>query len=336
MKLKAVLKYLLFISVGIFLVWWSLQQIPDDKWDEFKTALQTAKYGLFFPVFIALILSHFIRALRWKILIESLGYSPSIANSFFAVMIGYLANLAVPRLGEVLKCTVLTRYEKVPFDKLVGTIVAERAFDIICLAILFFLSLLFQYDVVMAGSIKILQKTSLLQNGKFSAPAILGTLAIIALMGALCWWLFVKFKHTLVIQKIRRIIHGVWLGLISIKYVKRKTTFFVYTASIWGLYLISTYIGFHATEGSSNVGFAPAFSCLFFGSIGMIVSPGGIGAYALFLAKTLEENGVPYTLAYANGTLQWFAQFLIVVIVGFICMGLLPWYNKKQKKYETG
>jgi hypothetical protein len=85
-----------------------------------------------------------------------------------------------------------------------------------------------------------------------------------------------------------------------------------------------------ATEGSAHLGLPAAISALAFASIGMIITPGGIGAYAFFLAKVLEKNGVSFEIGFANGTLQWFAQFLIVMIVGFCCLILLPWYNKKR------
>ncbi|MFX5660482.1 lysylphosphatidylglycerol synthase transmembrane domain-containing protein, partial [Acinetobacter baumannii] len=104
-KTIAILQYLLFLCLGIFLVLWSLHKIPADKWDAFKNSLKTANYWLMIPVFFILSGSHLIRSLRWRVLIKPLGHKPSLPNTFFAVMIGYLANLAIPRLGEVLKCT---------------------------------------------------------------------------------------------------------------------------------------------------------------------------------------------------------------------------------------
>lgn len=92
-RLIAILKYLFFLGIGVFLVWWSLHQIPADKWGEFKKAIQTAKFGLIAPVFLILSLSHVLRALRWRILMQPMGYQPGFANSFFAVMIGYLLSL---------------------------------------------------------------------------------------------------------------------------------------------------------------------------------------------------------------------------------------------------
>jgi uncharacterized protein (TIRG00374 family) len=171
-KLAAILKYIGFLGLGIFLVWYSLQQISDDKWDAFTLSLQNARYWLFVPVFFILTGSHFTRALRWKELIAPLGYKPKNTNTFFAVMIGYLANLAVPRLGEILKCTVLAKYEAIPAEKTVGTIVAERAVDVVCLGLLFVAALFLEFDVVVEAFKKTKAYSSTNNNGNFLGIAL--------------------------------------------------------------------------------------------------------------------------------------------------------------------
>ena len=98
---------------------------------------------------------------------------------------------------------------------------------------------------------------------------------------------------------------------------------------------IGTWVGFQATEGTHQLGLQHALSGLAFASIGMIITPGGIGAYAYFLATVLEKNDVPFEIGFANGTLQWFAQFIIILLVGSLCLVALPFYNKK-KKHESG
>ena len=150
-KIANLFKYAFFLGLGIFLVWWSLHNIPDKEWGKFKLAIISAHYLLFVPVFLILTTSHLARALRWRLLMEPMGYLPSVTNTFFSVMVGYLANMAVPRLGEVLKCTIIAKYEKVPAEKIVGTIVAERAFDVVCLLFIFLIAFILQFDVVMSG-----------------------------------------------------------------------------------------------------------------------------------------------------------------------------------------
>ena len=328
-KMKALLKYFLFIGIGILLIWWSLHKIPNNQWDDFKTSLTTARYWLFIPVLCILTLSHFLRTLRWKILMKPLGYSPSLSNTFCAVMIGYLANLAFPRLGEVLKCTILAKYEKVPTNKLVGTIVAERAFDVLALFILFLLALILQYEVVSMGLTALMKNVIGSNKNPFLSAGILIFSALLIVL--LTWIIFKKFARVTFNDKIKRGINEIIHGLTSIKQIKNKVPFIFYTAAIWLLYLASTWIGFYATNGTAQLGFSQACSGLVFASFGMVLTPGGLGAYAYFLALILTSNGVPFPIGYANGTLQWFAQFLIEIIVGFTSLALLPFINRNKK-----
>jgi uncharacterized protein (TIRG00374 family) len=329
-KILGILKYMLFLGLGIFLVWWSLSGIPDDKWVDFKKSFATARYWLLIPVFFILMASHLLRALRWRILMQPLGYYPTLGNTFFAVMIGYLANLAVPRLGEVLKCTILARYEKVPAEKLVGTIVAERAFDVVSLGIIFLLAFLFQFDVVGDYGMSLIRQLFTSKTGEVSyTKALIGVAILVMIVIILKVW-FYKFAHLKLVIFIKKLIKGIWEGVISVRGLKRKLPFIICSIGIWSLYLLGTWVGFYATIGTTGLGLDVALSALAFASVGMIITPGGIGAYAFFMAKVLEKNGVPFELGFANGTLQWFAQFLLVLIVGFISLGLLPYFNKQK------
>lgn len=334
-KIGSVLQYLFFLGLGVFIVWWSLHQIPDEKWGEFKHSLETANYWLLLPVFLILTLSHILRALRWRILMHPMGYDPSFLNTFFAVMIGYLANLAVPRLGEVLKCTILAKYEKVPAEKLIGTIVAERAVDVISLGIIFLLALISQFDVVGEFGTQLFKQVFENSSGHFSwlkLGIVLGIL--LGVFIAIKVW-FYQFAHLKIVILAKKILWGIWEGLSSIRKLKQKGLFFFYSIGIWTLYVLGTWVGLQATAGTASLGVQHALAALAFASIGMIITPGGIGAYAFFMAKVLEKNNIPFEIGFANGTLQWFAQFMIVVIVGSLCMGLLPFYNKK-KNHEEG
>lgn len=329
-RLVSILQYMVFLGLGVFLVWWSLHQIPDSKWGEFKHSLVTARYWLMIPVFVILTLSHILRALRWRILMMPMGYTPSIPNTFFAVMIGYLANLAVPRLGEVLKCTILARYEKVPAEKLVGTIVAERAIDVISLGIVFMLALISQFSVVGEFASQLFKQLFADKAGQFSMMKIgIAVAVLLAAIIAIKVW-FNQFSHLKIVILAKKILNGIWEGLSSVRNLRKKGLFIFYTVGIWSLYIGGTWVGFYATQSTEGLGLSQAVSALAFASIGMIVTPGGIGAYAYFLAEVLEKNGIPFELGFANGTLQWFAQFIIVVILGALCLGLLPVYNKPK------
>jgi len=334
-KAVAILQYLLFLGLGIFLVWWSLQQIPNEKWDEFKHSLKTANYWLMIPVLFILSGSHILRALRWRILIKPIGYSPSLPNTFFAVMIGYLANLAIPRLGEVLKCTILARYEKVPADKLIGTILIERVFDVISLGIVFAIALVSQFEIIGEYANQLIASVFANKSGSISTAKVLLVLLATIILLAIIRIIFKKYNKFMLIQKINNVLKGIWEGLTSIQHLQQKGLFILYSVAIWGLYILGTWVGLWATAGTDTLGLPAAVSALAFASIGMIVTPGGIGAYAYFLAKVLELNGVPFELGFANGTLQWFAQFIIVLVVGFISVGALAWYNKRKQNESS-
>ena len=333
-KILNILKYLLFLGLGVFLVWWSLHQIPPEKWNDFRKSFATANYSLIVPVFFILFLSHFLRAVRWKMLMLPMGYKPSLINTFFAVMIGYLANLAVPRLGEVLKCTILAKYENVPVDKLLGTIVAERAFDFLSLAIVFLFAFAFQFDVIGHYAINLSKKLFFNKSGDFNFTKLIIVFASISFIVIIIRVLFKRFAELKLIKAVKNIAKGIWQGIISVKHLKQKWQFILATLGIWAMYIFGTWIGFSGTAGTTGLSLEVAVSALAFGSIGMIITPGGIGTYAIFIAKVLERNGIPFYIGFANGTLQWFAQFLIIILVGFISLGLLPWFNKKQNNYE--
>src|SRR5579872_635529 len=175
--LMVVLQYAFFAALAAFFVWLSLKDMDRKSWAQLRDALDRANYWLLVPVLGLLLVSHWLRALRWRQLIQPMGYDPSRLNCFLGVMIGYFVNLGAPRLGEVIKCTILARYEKVSADKLVGTIVAERAFDVVCLMTVFGLTLIFQYDIIhtlTSGNSDLLFKNA---NGQISWVKIIGVLA---------------------------------------------------------------------------------------------------------------------------------------------------------------
>jgi glycosyltransferase 2 family protein len=325
-----ILQYLFFICLAAFFMWLSLRMVKGKDWTDLQEALSRARYWLLIPVFGLLLLSHWLRMLRWRQLIEPLGYFPSRTNTFFAILIGYFVNQGAPRLGEVLKCTLLTRYEKIPAEKLVGTIVAERAFDVVCLLVVFGLSFIFQYDII----------SRLITDGFFSPdPAaesgsqiktyvLWGLLLVTA---ALVIYFIIKKGLGKLIERFRIIFSGIWMGLISSRNLKNKPLFFVYTVCIWLLYWASTYMGFWVLEETSHLTPVDALTILAVGSVAMIVSPGGAGAYPVFIQKTVLLYGIaekPFGIAF--GWLMWFGQFLTYIIFGIISFILMPYFNKKS------
>lgn len=331
-KLSSLLQYAFFLGLGIFLVWWSIGKIEHKDWLEMIAALKGAEYWLLIPVSLSLLMSHLSRAIRWRILMEPMGYKPGVINAYFAVLIGYLANLAVPRLGEVLKCTILSRYEKIPADKLIGTIVAERAFDMICLILVFAITIFSQIDIIGQFAMDMVQKLlGTKSSGETNYTGIFVLIGFLLLLTLVLWWLLKKFAHTLVIKKIRAIAAGVWEGLTSVRFVQKKGWFFFHSVLIWFLYLAAIKLGFYAFPATSGYGWLTAFSVLSLGSIGMIVTQGGIGAYPLLVQETMVLYGLSENIGKAFGWVLWLAQFFLILISGGIALLLLPILNRKKK-----
>lgn len=335
-RIFSILQYIIFLGAGIFLVWWSIHKLSNKDYLEFITSLKNANYYLLIPVFLVLSASHLSRAIRWKILMKSIGYSPSLTNTFSAVMIGYLANFAFPRLGEVLKCTILSKYEKVPPDKLVGTILVERAVDLLSLFVVVIIALLSQADIVGTYAKNAFQKYFLNQNTQqLFYKSILG-ISILVVFILLLRYSFKKFGHIKFVQKIKNIVKGILTGLLSIKNMQQKWLFIFHSIFIWACYVGGTYLGFFAIQQTADLPVLASFPVLVFGTLATIITPGGIGLYPVFVTEAMKLYNIAESYGAANGWLQWSAQFILILIVGFICLLLLPYINKNKLHHEIG
>lgn len=331
-RLFSILQYIIFLGAGLFLVWWSIHKLSDHDYLEFIGSLKTANYYLLIPVFIIITASHFSRAVRWKILMRSMGYTPKLSNTFCAVMIGYLANFAFPRLGEVLKCTILGKYEKVPPDKLVGTILIERAVDLLTFFIIIIISLLTQAKFVGAYAKLFFEKYIYSQQKEIAIIKITVLLILLAAAFFLFKFIFKKYPHIKVVEKIKNIFNGIAIGLLSIKKMKKKSQFIFHSVFIWGCYLGGTYLGFYAIHETSSLPLLAAFPILVFGTVATMLTPGGIGLYPVFLMEGMKLYNIPESFGTANGWLQWSAQFFLILVIGFVCLLILPYLNKSKNE----
>ena len=329
-KINSLLQYAFFLGLAIFLVWWSLSKISDAHWEEMKTAMRETNYWLLVPVAIALLVSHLSRAIRWKILMEPMGYKPSLINTYLAVLIGYFANQGVPRLGEVLKCTILSRYEKVPADKLIGTIVAERAFDLLCLILVFAITFFSQISVIGKYAGDLLNQLLYGSAEKAGNKGLYIGLGIVFILLLLVWWLLRRYADSGFVKKIKAVVGGIWQGINSIRYLKHKGWFLFHSFLIWFLYLASIRIGFYAMTATQPYGWLPSFSVLSLGSVGMIVTPGGMGAYPILVQETMSLYGLSEGVGNAFGYILWLAQFVLVLVAGAVSLMLLPVLNRKK------
>lgn len=327
----SILQYFVFMGGGIFLVWWQLKEMTSTERKEFYNAIEHANYWLVIPVVFMALLSHLSRSMRWKLLLEQLGYHPKLKNLFTVTMVGYLANSAVPRLGEILKCTFLARYEKLKVHRLVGTILVERTFDIICYLIFIGVTLLIQLGLV--GNF--LQTRFTPKEGITKMPIwekamfwIGGIIFLVLLLKLL----FRKFPENKAVIGIKHFFTGMGEGFKTIQHLKKRKTFIAHTLFIWAMYLLQIYVGFHAMEGTYHLTINAACSVLVMATLAMIITPGGIGSFPLLVMTTLTVYGIGEPVGKAFGWLIWGISTGIIIVVGFICLILLPLINSKKNE----
>lgn len=331
-SIRTIFQYGFFLALGLFFVWLSVRKIDEAQWLQIQDALRRARHWLIIPVVALLLLSHYSRAIRWKILMEPMGYQPSTFNTFAAVMIGYLVNSGVPRLGEVVKCTLLSRYEKVRADRLVGTIVMERAVDLVSLIIVFTAAIIYQGDVLGDYVKNLFGNFFRDQAGNTSTTKILIAAGALLLVVLILYFLLKRFGHIDAVTKIKEIIKGVLHGLSSIRYIKHKGWFLFHSVLIWALYLASTTLGVYALQETAPLGLGGGLTTLAVGSVGMMLTPGGIGAYPVLVAQLIGLYGLDEaTIGTALGWLLWSVQTMIVLATGVIFFALFTYHNKKRR-----
>jgi glycosyltransferase 2 family protein len=330
-RIISLIQYIIFLGGGLFLVWWQLKEMTAEDKNEFYNALTKANYWLLIPIITMSLLSHLSRSLRWKLLMEPMGYKPATKNVFAVTMAGYLANSAVPRLGEVLKCTLLAKYEKFKVEKLVGTILIERTFDMVCYFIFIIITVLIQVNLI-SGYVK--EKFEKVGQSA-SIPIWLKFLIIIFCVGTIIFlikFLYKKYPENKLFIKINNFYKGIVEGIATIKNLKQQKLFLAHTVFIWSMYLLQIYVGFQAMEGTAHLGIKEACAVLSLASLAMIATPGGIGSFPFFVMETLTIYGIATSLGKAFGWLIWGASTSIVIVVGLACVLLLPLINKN--KYE--
>lgn len=326
-----ILRFSFFLGIGIFFIWLFMRNLTHGQKQEIFQSLKIANYYWIVAAIFLGTLSHLSRTLRWKILMEPLGYKPRTSNVFMAVMIGYLANLALPRLGEVSRCGILTRYEKIPFNKSFGTVITERAIDMLSFILLFFLMLITQ-----SGKLQIYIEQKIYEplQRKFNLAAdpdffLIIVLIVVVATGILMFLIIRrKFRHTTIYMKFSALFTGFLEGIRSLAKVKRPYQFIAHTFFIWFLYLLMAYIVFFSLKDTSGLGLDAGLAVLIFGSIGIMIVQGGIGIYPAIVAETLFIYSIPATTGYALGWLIWSSQTIMILLAGVFSLLLLPVLNK--------
>jgi uncharacterized protein (TIRG00374 family) len=327
-QLSSILQYIFFFGGGIALVWWQFHSMTPAQLKQFLFALSTAHYWILIPVTIVAVAGYISRSLRWQLLIEHLGYKTSLSNVFGSLMIGYLINSFVPRLGEIVKCTLLGKYEKIAPQKLIGTIVAERIFDVLCYVTFIIITVFIQYKLVGGFVERSLHEIFSNQTGlPVWVKAGLYILCIIVIV-FIFRLIFKHYAHGAIVIKVKNFFNGLSEGIATIKNLEKKRAFLLHTLFIWTMYVVEIYIAFFSIKEVSHLGIGAACSVLTLATLAMIVTPGGIGTFPTAIFLILQLYKIEGSIGEAFGWLMWGATTFIILALGTISLAVL--FNKNK------
>ena len=302
----------------------------DQNTDDILASIKNVNfYWIFLSLFFGL-LSHISRTIRWNLLIESLGKKPRTINTFLAVMVGYFANLALPRMGEISRCGIISRYEDISFSKLVGTVVLERVLDIIMLLVFLLIALSTQFHIISGFFSRNPQVGENLSNIFASAY----TLYVLIGLTVIIWILRKRFRDTVVFKKVDQTLKSFMDGFRTIKKIDNKWPFVLHTVFIWIMYYLMTYICFFSFGFTSNLPALAGLTVFVMSAFGMVAPvQGGFGAWHFMVIGTLlvylpgvaniENMSKSFALV-VHG-----AQTAMIIIVGALSVIALPIANRK-------
>ena len=318
-KLLKTIKNLLPLLLGVFLIWYSLSSATPAEREELWNNILVADLKWVVLSLLFGILAHMSRAYRWKFLLEPMGYQPKFANSFMAVMGGYLANLGVPRSGEVLRGATISTYEDIPFDKAFGTIVSERIADLIMLLLIVIAGLLIQTEGLL----------TYFETQNINPFISVGTIFVAILLGVIFLKLVKRSKHPFMV-KIRDFARGLLEGMKSILKMERKKAFLFHTIFIWTMYVLMFYVIKFTIPETSPLSIAGIMAAFIVGSFAISTTNGGIGVYPLAMGAVLLLFGINQQAGEAFGWIVWGSQTILVVILGGFSLLFLPVFNQKK------
>ncbi len=309
----------LFLTLAVILLYYAFGNV------DIKHLSEGFKNVNYFWIAVSLaiaLLAHALRALRWGYLIESLGSKPKFTNLFSAVMFGYLANLALPRFGEIAKCGSIRKVDNVRFDQLVGTVVVERAADLLMLLLFTIAIVLINLDKF--GSyiynrivLPLHQKALHMEGYKL---VITVTIALVFIFGM---WLLLRtnFFGERLNGKIRNGVKGVLEGLKAIYHTPHMFGFILTSILIWLCYWLMTWTLFYSTPITADLHIWDALFIMVIGSYGMTVPvQGGFGAYHIIAASALGIYGITYEDGLIFAVISHESQTLLLIVIGLISM----------------
>ncbi len=333
-RILSIIQYLFFLLVGLVLLWLVFRKI---NVQEVAAEIGSARYEWLLLSVILGVFSHIARAMRWNILIRSLGHKTDTPTTFYAVMVGYLANMAFPRLGEVTRCGVLAKKKGIPFNALFGTVIAERVFDAVVLMVIIIAVIFLQLSLLNNFVDKyIVSYFSGMANQNNLLVAVLIVAVVIVLPLVLFRIFFSKIRNLHIYNKLIDFLKGLLDGVKTIIQMEHKWSFLGLTLVIWVLYTFMTFTAFFALEATSALDFTDAVTVMALGSLGMVAPvPGGIGAYQFVVKAILTEIYlVPSEPAVSYSIILWTAQSFMIIVLGAVSYYILV-FKKSKKSYDN-
>jgi uncharacterized protein (TIRG00374 family) len=329
-----ILKYSVTLGVAALLLWYVYK---DFSFETLKTQLEYINYNwIILSIFIALV-SHYLRAYRWNILLEPLGYHLKTSRTFIAVMVGYFANNLVPRLGEVTRCGILKKNDGVSMTSAFGSVVAERALDLIMLMVLASFTFLIEFDKLNKFVVDNFQDN--LPQSTSAYELIFAALAIMIVCALAAFLLFKllqkKFHRSPIYLKIRHFIKELLNGFLSIRKIKRQWGFWLSTIGIWLLYYLMLVVVFYAFPPTENLSLMAGFTLLIMSGLGMSAPvQGGIGVFHILVSSVLVLYGVSAEDGKVFALIAHTTQFFTIIIFGGISF-VISVFMKQKSSYAN-
>ncbi len=314
-KIRTTLKIALPLVLGIILVWYSLSKIS------FQELLQYFKDANYIYILLGLIFglfSHLSRAYRWKFMIEPMGYSLRMSNSIMAVFAAYLVNYTIPRAGEIIRGSILTNYEGVPFEKGFGTIVAERIADMLMMVIIIIITLFLEFEFIYEFF-----------SARFHPLKLVIGSAILILVAVL-FLIVIKRSKSKFAVKIKTFVSGLIEGAMSIFKMKKKWAFIFHTFFIWAMYILMFYITTFSLEETTNLPLTAILIGFISASFSIAATNGGIGSYPVAVYIAFSMFSIAKEPSIAFGWIMWSSQTLMIIILGGLSLIYLPIYNRRK------
>lgn len=237
-----------------------------------------------------------------------------------------------------MRCAIVNRYEKVPVNKLLGTVVVERVIDVLTIFVLLLVVVLLEFEKMSDFSMQYVFSPMGRKLQAFISHSVLFYVVIVAAFAGglfLFWFLYTRFRRTRYFIKLKYIIRGFLTGLKSVGQLKNRNLFLFYTFLIWLLYLMMSYICFFCFPATSHLGFVIALAVMVFGGFGWAAPvQGGFGTFHIIVTQTLVLFGVAENDGLAYAILSHATQIFAMLFFGLIILILLPIVNRHYKPLQ--